>query len=285
MKKSIILFSLFFSMGIMAQITSIPDPGFEQALIDLVIDSDQTINGQVLTSDIASVTDLDLSIYNELGTMQKITGIEDFTSLKVLKIIQIGLLYYNDPLDLSSLTNLEELHLGDEGDVNQNDIKKVILNNNPNLMLIDGYAETVTLTGTDVDINNLDLSLGFLDGWSGQIGYVCVEVTNPTDATNEQGIYSDWDIGPYVNFSSDCNLGTSSFNQINAELYPNPVTEQFQIQTSEEIKEVNIYSFTGKEVAKFNSRREYNISHLSAGIYFVQIFTTEGFATQKLIKN
>lgn len=285
MKKSIILFSLFFSMGIMAQITSIPDPGFEQALIDLGIDSDQTINGQVLTSDVASVTSLDLSIYNQLGIMQKITGIEDFTSLKVLKIIQIGLLYHNEPLDLSGLTNLEELYLGDEGDVEPNEISKIILNNNPNLMLIDGYAETVTLTGTDVDINNLDLYLGFLDGWSGQIAYVCVEVTNPTDATNGQGTYSNWDIGPYVNFSSDCNLGTSSSTLITAELYPNPVTEQFQIQTSDEIKEVSLYSLIGKEVAKFNSQKDYNISHLSAGIYFVHIFTTEGFATQKLIKN
>ena len=40
-----------------AQTTNIPDANFEQALIDLGIDTDG-LNGQVLTSDINTLTDL-----------------------------------------------------------------------------------------------------------------------------------------------------------------------------------------------------------------------------------
>jgi len=54
-----ILYILFF-IGIgyntTAQITLIPDPKFEQFLIDKGIDSDGIINGQILTADALSVT-------------------------------------------------------------------------------------------------------------------------------------------------------------------------------------------------------------------------------------
>ena len=83
--RTILLFLVgILTTSISAQTTSIPDQGFEQALIDLGIDSDQTINGQVLTSDVASVTSLDLSPYNGgYYFVQNISGIQAFTSLKI----------------------------------------------------------------------------------------------------------------------------------------------------------------------------------------------------------
>ena len=63
-----------------AQTTTIPDTNFEQALIDLGIDSDGVINNSVLTSDVASVSSLNVS---GKGIMQ-LTGIEDFISLSEL---------------------------------------------------------------------------------------------------------------------------------------------------------------------------------------------------------
>jgi len=47
-----ILFVIAIGYNTTAQITLIPDPKFEQFLIDEGIDSDSVINGQVLTSDI-----------------------------------------------------------------------------------------------------------------------------------------------------------------------------------------------------------------------------------------
>lgn len=63
-----------------AQTTTIPDAKFEQALIDLGIDSDGVINNRVLTSDIASVESLNVSGKE----ISQLTGIEDFISLSEL---------------------------------------------------------------------------------------------------------------------------------------------------------------------------------------------------------
>ena len=80
MKKHIFLASVSLMLCtafLKAQTTYIPDANFEQALIDLGIDSDGSINQSVSTSDIAGVITLDVSSKN----IQDLTGIEDFSSL------------------------------------------------------------------------------------------------------------------------------------------------------------------------------------------------------------
>lgn len=59
--------------------TLIPDPAFEQKLIDIGIDTDGK-NGKVITTNIASLKSLDVSSSN----ITNLTGIEDFTSLTYL---------------------------------------------------------------------------------------------------------------------------------------------------------------------------------------------------------
>ncbi|WP_439128330.1 BspA family leucine-rich repeat surface protein [Polaribacter sp.] len=60
-----------------AETTSIPDSNFEQYLIDENIDSDATINGQVLTADIENIDALILPNKN----IANLVGIQDFTNL------------------------------------------------------------------------------------------------------------------------------------------------------------------------------------------------------------
>ena len=291
MKTTLLFLFGIFSISLFAQTTSIPDEGFEQALIDLGIDSDQTINGQVLTSDVASLTHLDLSPNILPGNISNIDGIENFVNLKFLNLSDSGLNYYNTLLDLSSLTLLEELYMGGQGDMITLNVSEVILNNNPNLSLIsaeENYGlNRVSLKGEDVSITDLDLYLGYYDNYSADdyTHYVCVEVTNATQAESQQSNYSNWQINGYVNYSENCNLSIANTNQVNFQLYPNPTTTQFQLQTQEEIKEVKVFSLSGKEVLKYTTQNTYDVSPLPVGIYFVQIFATEGVATQKLIKN
>jgi len=59
--------------------TLIPDPAFEQKLIDIGVDTDGK-NGKVITTNIASLKSLDVSS----GNITNLTGIEDFTSLTYL---------------------------------------------------------------------------------------------------------------------------------------------------------------------------------------------------------
>ncbi|NMH89647.1 T9SS type B sorting domain-containing protein [Flavivirga algicola] len=74
-----LVFVLLSCIGI-SQNTSIPDPNFEQALIDLGVDSDGIINGTVLTADISTETSLNIENYN----IQNLSGIEEFSALEEL---------------------------------------------------------------------------------------------------------------------------------------------------------------------------------------------------------
>ncbi|MGH1336331.1 MAG: DUF7619 domain-containing protein [Aureispira sp.] len=95
--------SLFFllSWQSKAQTTFIPDTLFEARLIQMGIDTDSLVNGQVATSSISGVTHLDVT---SVG-IHDLTGIQDFAMLKWLNCS-------NNPLDslvLIGLSNLEYL--------------------------------------------------------------------------------------------------------------------------------------------------------------------------------
>jgi len=63
-----------------SQKVEIPDENFEQALVDLKIDTDGEVNGYVLKSDAQAVTYLDISNKK----IKDLSGIEAFTSLTFL---------------------------------------------------------------------------------------------------------------------------------------------------------------------------------------------------------
>ena len=102
---SLIFCGLSFST-LLAQTTAIPDTAFEAKLIQLGIDTDSSINGQVLTADVVNVTYLNVSgTYNLLGNIQDLTGIEDFLNLQTLECNYNSL----SNLDISTNTNLRWL--------------------------------------------------------------------------------------------------------------------------------------------------------------------------------
>lgn len=105
--------------GIYSQTTAIPDPNFEQALIDLGIDSDGIINGQVLTSDIENV--IGLIIFNK--GISDLTGIEGFTALEELNVGGNQL----SSVNLTNNLNLKHLNVGG------NQLSNIDLSNNINL--------------------------------------------------------------------------------------------------------------------------------------------------------
>ncbi|MBT8325568.1 MAG: leucine-rich repeat domain-containing protein, partial [Winogradskyella sp.] len=102
-----------------APVTLIPDANFEQALIDLGIDSDGVVNGEVLTSDVSSQTTL--NVYNK--SINDLTGIEDFLSLTTLNCANNQL----TALDVSQNNALEYLTCS------SNPINSLDVTQNPNL--------------------------------------------------------------------------------------------------------------------------------------------------------
>lgn len=80
MKKITTLLAILIATTLFAQTTNIPDPNFEQALIDLGYDSG-TIDGSVPTANISGVTSLLVNNKN----ISDLTGIQDFVALTILK--------------------------------------------------------------------------------------------------------------------------------------------------------------------------------------------------------
>src|SRR5690606_28864100 len=150
-----LLFFLVIGYTAKAQYTLIADPFFEQELIYQNIDSDGVINGQVLTSDIETVTEL---IMEDGYGIEDLTGIQDFTNLEKLVILyselteldvsqnlQLKILDCSSnnltTLDVFSNTLLEELHIGNYGiDVGPfNMIQEIDLSHNPNIKILDAF--------------------------------------------------------------------------------------------------------------------------------------------------
>lgn len=101
-------------------LVSIPDSNFEQALIDLGIDSDGLVNSLILKSDAASVTDLTVNNKN----ISSLQGIEHFENLAYL-YCHNNLL---TDLNLGYNPNLMNLHCGG------NALTSIDLSNYPNLL-------------------------------------------------------------------------------------------------------------------------------------------------------
>lgn len=136
--KTILLNSILIcSPYLFSQTTLIPDPIFEQALINQSIDSDGVLNGQINTSDAASVTNL---FIQDLG-IDDLTGIQAFVSLEHL------VCYNNDltSLDLSQNGNLIYL------ECNENNLTSLDLSGNPELGLVVCYSNN--LPALDVSSN------------------------------------------------------------------------------------------------------------------------------------
>ena len=145
--KNILLFSalFIFTFGF-SQTTLIPDPNFEQALIDLGYDT-APIDGSVPTANISSITDLDVNTKNIVD----LTGIEDFTALTDLNC------RYNQltTLDVNNNTDLTYLHCGDNLQLASLDVS-----NNISLTSLQCYNNQLTnldLTN-NVALNNLGCS-------------------------------------------------------------------------------------------------------------------------------
>jgi Leucine-rich repeat (LRR) protein len=189
---SIVSLLIVYNLG--AQITQIPDVKFEKALIDLKIDSDGVINGQVLTSNVQTLTSLDVSAKDIIN----LTGIQDFASLEELycqnnllqsinisenKELQILNCSSNMISDLSVRDNLKlktlnfgsnaigEINVSDNADleelyVDKNELSTLNVKNNPKLTALNcSYNQLSILNITynwnleylDFSFNNLDL--------------------------------------------------------------------------------------------------------------------------------
>lgn len=149
------------------QYTPIPDVNFEQALIDLGLDTGNP-DGSVFTNNIDSVTSLNL----EQKNITNLTGIEDFISLEIL-ICNQNLL---TTVDLSNNINLKVLHIYEcqltELNLTQNPLIEYLfcnsnklttldLSKNLNLLTLHCYDNRLTFLDISQNTGLLNLDCGY----------------------------------------------------------------------------------------------------------------------------
>lgn len=286
-KSPLVIFFCFslFSFTFYGQITNIPDPNFEQALIDLGIDSDGILNGQVLTSDIETVNNLNISNKG----INDLTGIEDFSALEVfdvsfnlitslsltnnldlrelvfdhsdhlfnidisnnnnLEILRSSFSFLNQ-LDLTNNPNLLELILGEPAPSANHGIEYLDLTQNAmlqKLQLINlEFLHTVDLrSGNNEVLTNVFVECT-LDGGFFCEPYPCFMVDDLTAAQNNQFPYSEWEV--MAIYSEDCTAGLNENVLFKFSLHPNPAKNELFL-TSHNAKEnisLKIFNIEGK---------------------------------------
>ncbi len=317
------LLLLIYSLGY-SQYTLIPDPNFEGYLVNVGIDTDGLVNGQVLTSDIADEIQLSISIGNQITDL---TGIEDFESLEILGIDQMDITEIN----LTQNNNLKFLNLSEVS------LETLDLTNNLNLISLflnfnfDGAVFTSLMTSIDVSynvllkqiyihntlitefdfINNISIEqlglsknenlininlknevnhdLGFVEIYDNPL-LQCLQVDDP-DAVIAGIIppYNNWTFenNPLLTITDDCNLGLEevAFTQIT--FYPNPIINVLKIDNSSDypIKNIKVYNVLGSLVfEEDNPINQIDLSSLSKGVVFIKIETSNGLLVKKFIK-
>jgi len=96
-----------------------------------------------------------------------------------------------------------------------------------------------------------------------------------------------------INVSQDACVSIENFLVGKLQIYPNPTTGELRIESDElKIENVEIFDVYGRnvganiQVCSENPENEIllNISHLTAGVYFVKIFTETGEVIKKVLK-
>lgn len=271
--RKIVLISLLFSAltPIFGQVTNIPDPNFEQALIDRGIDSDGIINGQVLTSDIDTVTTLEI-----VGEgISDLTGIEDFAALEILncadnQLTQLDLsqnfmlrqleTWYNFFLTSLNITNNDKLTFLD---CSQNNLTMLDLSGNPILETLfcgnpeDDIAQQNFLI--DLNLSN-NIVLKTVDA-SFNSTLTTIDISNCPQLENLYAIYCD------LNFIDVCNnpnlkklvLGVDygfnivSNNLESVDISNNPLLERLAVNYCN-IQHLNVKNGNNPVLTQLNAR-------------------------------
>ncbi len=307
--KLLIICMLGQSLSSLAQTTAIPDENFEQALVDLNIDSDGMINGQVLTDDIETIVELDFSIlYDSFSssTITDFTGIEAFSALEILNLSNLTVILSEEQAGVfNSNLNLREF-IADTQSADVGPYISIAYLDFSNLNHLEYISLETSFQLNSINLNNPNSSYENLtidldhEYWDPPNTYsVCINVSDAQAASSNQFPYNTWtiiipapDVNDYVfrdyNFSSTCNLSTTAFERINAlSVYPNPVQDQLWLKnpTNLNIDKAEVYTISGQLIKTVKAVGQFlDVTLLKTGVYFVKLYSAHTSKTFKVLK-
>ncbi len=294
MKETVVFFWLACFFTTNAQIVTIPDANFKNALINFeVVDTtgngigdsiaDTNGDGEIQVSEAEVITGLIVSYY-EIVSLE---GIENFPNLEVLK--SRG--NFVETVDISQNTKLEWLHLSTNPlkslDVSQNvnlrrlwvynnELTVLDVSQNPNLESLRCY--TNNLTQLNIANGNNTVLHNFLAYENPQLK--CIQVDDVVFAKGQPNWHKDAD----TVYSEDCTLGAYDYTFGSILLYPNPATEMLHIQSKTPLtgKIIVVDIQGGVLITQFSNT--VRVSHLPAGMYFLQFSSEREKITKQFIK-
>lgn len=254
MKKLILILLTLVSFITKAQVTLIPDQNFEQYLIAANIDSDGIINGQILTTDATSVTNLFLwgGDISDLSGLENFVNLQNFTcyynplngdigapygtinvgTLVNLKELDVRASHLNT-IDVSSNILLEKILIGNEvgGDIPIiSDFTQLDLSNNPNVNYVDASHLFNRFVFLNMRNNTADSVYIDVSSVNFNPPTVCIEVDDPTAATNGTTPYDTWLVDGSHYYHDNCALSIDKFVKNNFKIYPNPATNYVSVE-------------------------------------------------------
>tara|TARA_R110000850_G_scaffold16697_3_gene51800 strand:- start:27982 stop:29064 length:1083 start_codon:yes stop_codon:yes gene_type:complete len=168
MKRFYLIAFCCFNFGLLqGQFTQIPDPAFEQFLINEGYDD--VMDGQVLTGNINGI--IQFEIVDPVPNITDLTGIEDFDSLEYLAIgltglVSLNLSANNNLVDLVCALNPQLEHINFNGADNlinayifNNNLLSLDVSSNQQLTTLEAYQNQISIINLGVNHNLNDLVL------------------------------------------------------------------------------------------------------------------------------
>ena len=101
--------------------------------------------------------------------------------------------------------------------------------------------------------------------------------------TFENSTVIDTKEGTFTTLGAPSGIKGTSVQELN--IYPNPAKDELFITSELLIKKVEVYSITGSLLLSDNNFNEkISVSTLPQGVYMVKVYTNEGLAVRKIVK-
>ncbi|WP_409446113.1 T9SS type A sorting domain-containing protein [Mariniflexile rhizosphaerae] len=147
------------------------------------------------------------------------------------------------------------------------------------ILALEGAASNVVYTFTPTGGDNPVVEASLVGG-AASVDLNWINVTSFT-VTTDTGVIMGFD---NLSVSSLATLSvTDDYKRQNVLVYPNPVMDILYVKNILNLKTINIYNNLGQLVLQ-TKQETIDVSHLSKGMYFLQINTSNGTETKRIIK-
>lgn len=223
-------------------------------------------------------------------------------------IWQFGELGYEIDIDQNGRTGRKPIPwtLGYDTDANRLDLYDITatminfktlypetFNNTNNNLDLSGLVKRINLDGPQFDavvVANFDVTAQNVNPNFSQTGTwydyfnnnSVMNVTNTTAPINLQP--GEYKVFTTQQLNDPLSNEEAGYQSQMIRLFPNPATSSFRL--SQEVESIKIYNISGQLVKSFNqSQDNYEITELTQGIYFVQLWNGNNMQVEKLIKS